>query len=138
MLYLTDAFDGGGTAFLDPEAELHRDAAGKYLAAPGSIVHQVQPVAGSAVVFLQCNVLHCGEAVQASPGTAEAGGPLKYILRTDVMFERVQGTAPQLTPKQIAAREALAEAQRLEAAGEFARAITHYQRAERLDRSLVI
>ena len=60
----------------------------------------------------------------------------RYILRSDIMFERDPATAPALTDGQREAREQLREAQEKEAAGDIAGAVACYRRAERLDPQL--
>jgi hypothetical protein len=136
MAYLTDDFEGGGTAFLQQQSELQsmpeEDCHTRFHARAEDVLLRLKPAAGSVVAFLQCVVLHCGERVQPSGACKDPAFP-KHILRTDVMFERKAATAQALTEKQQQARVALAEAQRLEAEGEFARAVTAYQRASRLD-----
>jgi len=144
MAYLTGDFQGGCTEFLKPEAQLSADPSSaelRYHCAERDVEWRLQPAAGSVVVFLQCCVLHGGQPVQhQSPDGAPSQDPLfpKHILRTDVMFNRKAGTATELTDRQRQAREALLEAQTLEADGEHERAITAYQRATRLDPDLRI
>ena len=113
----------------------------RYHCRPDDVLWRLQPTAGSVVVFLQCCVLHSGQPVlEATDDGPPCKDPLfpKHILRTDVMFNRKEGTAEKLTKRQLLAREALLEAQQLEADGEQERAITAYQRATRLDPELRI
>ena len=144
MAYLTQDFQGGCTEFLKPESQLTVDPASaelRYHCRQEDVEWRLQPAAGSVVVFLQCCVLHSGQPVlEADDEATPSEDPLfpKHILRTDVMFNRKQGTAEQLTKRQLLAREALLEAQQLEADGEQERAITAYQRAMRLDPELRI
>lgn len=76
LIYLNDEFEGGETTFFQPAPEEG------YLEAYG-----VKPRAGSALVFPHGDVegalLHEGSGV-----TASAGGSAKYIIRTDVLFEK--------------------------------------------------
>ena len=58
---------------------------------PGHPCLDVQPRAGSACLFFQPNTLHCG---------AELTGGSKYLLRTDVMFRRREGSHQKLTEEQ--------------------------------------
>ena len=74
-IYLNDAFERGSTRFYFSHS--NNDKRGK------EEVVSVKPVKGMALVFMQPNnrdFLHDGEVVE---------GGFKYLLRTDIMYERV-------------------------------------------------
>jgi len=68
MIYLnsaTEGFEGGATVFLDSISK--------------QPTHSIVPKEGTALIFLQDEMLHFGEKV--TNGT-------KYIMRTDIMYLR--------------------------------------------------
>lgn len=80
MLYLNDEFEGGTTNFLQDDQKLVLDpATNRYIALESHILCKIKPEAGMAIVF-DHKILHEG---------AEVLGGLKYILRTEAMYELV-------------------------------------------------
>lgn len=118
-IYLNDVptSAGGATRFLDPDNQ-ERD---QY-----NILAEMRPVKGSAALFRDL-VYHDGEPLKEG---------LKYLLRTDIMFERdipidfdsMYGTLDNDSK----GRKALELAQRLEDSGSSREAVTWYRKAFRL------
>ena len=88
LIYLNDCSVGGATRMMEEsgdaladhvQEEFVEDSAGRKRYAESRIRASVQPVAGHALFFFQ-DTLHEGEPVGA--------GHCKYIIRSDVMFER--------------------------------------------------
>jgi len=122
MLYLNGDFEGGETRFLDSARceGLHLQ-----LAPDDAVTHRIRPEEGLVLLFWQ-PLIHEGNRL----ATGE-----KYILRTEVMFER-QGEAEHLSE---ADREAIAlfqQAERLEADGHAMEAMPLYRRAARMSKRL--
>ncbi|KAJ3299888.1 hypothetical protein HK104_006245 [Borealophlyctis nickersoniae] len=122
MFYLNSEFEGGTTNFvMDQEGTgLHVDASGKIKAQEGTILHRVKPTAGMALVFNH-GLLHEGEELRSGQ---------KYILRSEILFQRVE-------PLEISAaqQEAIVLRQRaenLEAQGKMEEAVACYKRAFKL------
>lgn len=94
MVYLNENFEGGSTDFFDPDS--------------GDVLAAMRCRTGSALCFSQSTLLHGGATV--SDGQ-------KWILRTDVMFERDLATGPvEGSPRRLLqhARDLLHEAEDLE------------------------
>ncbi|KAH8044846.1 hypothetical protein JL722_14505 [Aureococcus anophagefferens] len=83
LVYLTDGFEGGDTAFLDA-------------AAPASSPAAVAPRVGRVVLF-EHGLFHSGQEVVAG---------VKYVLRTDVLFEAPRDPPPPPPPDRAAAAAA--------------------------------
>jgi len=122
MVYLNPAtkFEGGATNFLDSSAPDFVPGQAK----PCPVLASVLPEEGEVLLF-PVDMYHEGQSL--------TGGE-KYILRTDVMFERAD--APVLTPNQEKAQEALNMAREHERQGNAAEAVACYRRAIKLDRSI--
>ncbi|GAM27865.1 hypothetical protein SAMD00019534_110410, partial [Acytostelium subglobosum LB1] len=91
MIYLSEGIDGGATRFLEQHSH--------------KVVASVQPKVGSVLVF-QHDMWHDGETVNAG---------LKYIMRTDVMYRRVDTTrTAQEQLNEQKARHLIKEAESLE------------------------
>jgi hypothetical protein len=121
---------GGGTRFL-LDQELTRDEEGRSIAVEGSVTHRVHPDRpGLATVFFH-DLLHDGERL-------EKGCPPKWIYRTDVIYQRDEGTGPHvagMTEAQHTARRLYAEAEALEVEDPMG-AAKLYRRAFKADASL--
>jgi prolyl 4-hydroxylase len=80
MIYLNDGYQGGTTNFLD-ESSYSFSAGGDIIqlkeGCEKRITHRVQPRTGSALIFFK-NYLHEGSLLEEG---------IKYILRTDLLFE---------------------------------------------------
>lgn len=83
MLYLNSGFTGGTTNFLSEEQPNFRNQE-MYKAEEQFILERVVPEPGMALIFHH-HCLHEGEAVR---------GEKKYILRSDLMYKRVERTIP--------------------------------------------
>eukprot|EP00054_Salpingoeca_dolichothecata_P009148 m.51742 g.51742 ORF g.51742 m.51742 type:complete len:171 (-) comp18191_c0_seq2:257-769(-) len=121
-IYLADVSkeQRGTTNFLKDSCALH-EMDGKYKAKEDEITHRVQPRAGMALVFFQANMVHEGEELAFGD---------KYLFRTDIMYEKVSGTA--YTPQQEQGLAALSEAEKAEGLGNYAEATRQYKRAYKL------
>jgi len=111
MLYLNDAFDGGHTNFLTGTNE--NSVTG--------IAYSLKPKPGSCLVFMQ-DMLH--EGTQLTSG-------VKYILRTDLMFECRSAVQPE-SSKEDQAMELIRMAQEYERCANGIEAVECYRRAFRL------
>lgn len=79
LVYLNEGFDGGTTTFFRPNAR-----------GPGHIdAFSVKPSAGAVLVFP-----HGDSASLVHEGSAVDPGGVKYVIRTDVLYERPGGGAP--------------------------------------------
>lgn len=87
VLYLNDLLPGqGGETVFYSKGDMQRDAVtGIVIGDPSRIVASERPRAGSATVFYH-NVFHQSQPI-VGPGTT------KYIIRSDVMFERTPNLA---------------------------------------------
>ncbi|CAL1547802.1 unnamed protein product [Lymnaea stagnalis] len=120
MVYLNGSFSGGSTNFVDPSQKLYKGPDGKYCAEEKNILCRVQPESGLAIIFNH-NRLHEGEKLRNG---------VKYILRTDIMFENI---SPQgVTEKQSQAMLLLQDADRLEAAGKCMEAMQLFRKAYKM------
>ena len=133
MIYLNELGGqddaGGATQFLDDSLGLSKDPErGIFCAPPEAVYLSLPPLAGRAIVFNH-RVMHEGQVLEphARP---------KYILRTDVMFERVEGSQAPVSPRSARARDAFARAGIAEAGGDMAEATRLYAIAFKLDPSL--
>lgn len=107
LIYLNDGFNGGETAFLNPNS-IFGGGDGSGWAGKGEIEGQspprsshpiykedpsvrlgVKPTTGKVVIF-EHGLLHSGEPVE--PPSPTNRGDVKWILRTDIMFQRRQNT----------------------------------------------
>ncbi|XP_013387162.1 uncharacterized protein LOC106156453 [Lingula anatina] len=120
MIYLNDDFTGGTTNFVDESQQLHMDSSGKYCAEEKNVIHRVQPETGMAIIFNH-HRLHEGERIKSG---------VKYIMRTDIMYHRVEKMAA--SEQDEMAIQLLQEAERLEAQGKCAEAAELYRKAFKL------
>jgi hypothetical protein len=83
IVYLNTCTDGGQTRFYTDEArgKLVRDEHDRFTSAPELAVAAVEAVQGRALVFHH-DLVHEGVPVGETPGA------IKYIIRSDVMYER--------------------------------------------------
>ena len=81
IVYLNDCADGGSTRMLVLEEgdSFSTDASGRFRGREENVVDSCPVEAGSVLLFYQ-NIVHEGEPVGA--------GSMKYIIRTDLMFQR--------------------------------------------------
>jgi hypothetical protein len=123
MLYLNGDFEGGTTNFVDERQTLWKDpTTGKYRAQEENVLLRIPPVAGMAIVFNH-QILHEGGALQGD-------GNYKYIMRSDVMFRRVQ-QAPS-DPREEQALLLFQEAEKLESDGRAMDAMELFRKAFRM------
>ena len=91
LLYLNGDFRGGHTKFYEPMCE--RDPAGDGGDEYGEVIASVRPRAGSALVFPQGvgedAVARARELWPLHEGSPVTSGRAKYVIRTDVLFERM-------------------------------------------------
>jgi len=128
MLYLNGSddgeagFEGGTTNFVDDSQALWKDeTTGIYRAQEEHIYSKIKPVAGMAIVFNH-RILHEGERVTSGQ---------KYIMRSDLMFERV-GEPLKFDPKEEQAILLMQEAEDLECDGHSEQAVACYRKAFKL------
>merc|ERR550537_1803057 len=123
MFYLDGAMEGGSTRFLRINTELNDQ---NYLkpAQESDVLASIRPEAGLCLLFFQPGLLHEGEELRAG---------VKHILRTEVMFRRQVGTAPERSPQEEEAWRLVQRAQALEAAGDCDEACQLYRRAFKMD-----
>jgi len=127
MVYLNDDFEGGATTFFSddhPPLSRENDANGRVQGNMDFATEQVRCSAGEGIVFTQGTLLHQGDPLE---------GRLKYILRTDVMFERIKDGVKE--EKREAARQ-LEIARDHEYKGNLEEAVKAYKLAFRLDPEL--
>lgn len=84
MIYLNGDFSGGFTNMLDENVESVMDEDGKRHGDPKAVLLQVRPEEGMAIVF-DHKMLHEGTSLLTG---------YKYILRTEILYERHAGSAP--------------------------------------------
>ena len=135
LVYLNgEGVKGGCTNFLkDSEGAMDldrmRDEEGLYRAMDQDILESVQPEEGSCLIFWH-PLLHEGQKLE--PDSAS-----KFILRSDIMFERDVDTAPEMTTEQREAIEHLKRAGAFEEAGDMDSALREYQQVQRKDPDLL-
>lgn len=93
-----------------------------------AVVSSVVPETGTALIFSH-HILHQGSAVVPLPNASTCE---KWLLRTDAMFERKQGSAKTLTENQKTAISFLSQAKCLEAEGKLDQAVAKYKAAFKL------
>lgn len=122
MLYLNDKFEGGTTNFVDEKQELWKDEkTGIFRAKDENILLKIKPEPGMAIVFNH-ELLHEGGQIHSG---------LKYIMRTDLMFEKASSNKV-LDPKETEALLLLQEAEELECSKKPMEAAEKYRRAFKL------
>lgn len=130
MLYLTHGFEGGSTNFMRDYSEVHKSDEGLYTAREDQITHRVKPEPGMLLVFWH-NIVHEGGKVNSKPGQQ------KYILRSEVMYERDPSTVPvaKVSSQELQRREEFMlyynAAKALENQRQFKQAIEFYNKAIR-------
>eukprot|EP01012_Entosiphon_sulcatum_P001915 TRINITY_DN10365_c0_g1_i1.p1 TRINITY_DN10365_c0_g1~~TRINITY_DN10365_c0_g1_i1.p1 ORF type:complete len:309 (+),score=63.63 TRINITY_DN10365_c0_g1_i1:35-928(+) len=125
MIYLNGGFEGGSTNFLRdnlPLAEYTRDSGRLYLAPPEFVQYRLQPEQGMLICF-DTKVLHEGDALRTGS---------KYLMRSDVMYRRQEGTAPVFSDAERRAFQLLEEAEKLEGERREMEAVELYRRAYKL------
>eukprot|EP01088_Endostelium_zonatum_P004867 TRINITY_DN16230_c0_g1_i1.p1 TRINITY_DN16230_c0_g1~~TRINITY_DN16230_c0_g1_i1.p1 ORF type:complete len:297 (+),score=67.66 TRINITY_DN16230_c0_g1_i1:72-962(+) len=121
MLYLNDGYEGGTTNFINEEQMLFRDPeTNKFRAEEKNITNKLQPKAGMCLIFNH-SLLHEGARLVSG---------VKYILRSDVMYQR-EGEL-KIDPKEERALKLYEEARDLEAEKMYVKAAETYQRAFRM------
>jgi len=128
MFYLNGNFEGGATRFLDidgPSSTCH--ASQLNAAKDDEVLASVAPEPGLCLLFFQPGLLHEGEDLHSG---------LKYILRTDMMFQRDPSTKRALNANQIEALALAKQAEAAESRGEVDLACNLYRRAFKLDPEL--
>ncbi|KAJ3217986.1 hypothetical protein HDU67_006886 [Dinochytrium kinnereticum] len=119
MFYLNGDFTGGPTNFVQDQP-LFRDPSGKIRARDGTVTAQVFPEPGLALVFNH-GLLHEG-------GSLKSGQ--KYILRSEIMYERVHRL--EMTEEETEAIALKRRAELLESEGQAMRAVEMYRKAFKL------
>jgi len=118
MLYLTGGFEGGSTVFLPEDLKLGQEWAAE------DVIAQAVPEPGMCLVFVQ-STMHAGAPVSRP----DESTPLKYILRSELLYSRIGAPAGPdeggWDPEGVAL---LREATGLEAEGDFPGAIKVYNR----------
>lgn len=132
MIYLDDvpAERLGATRFfrmpkdcIPDDPLLIRDDIGRMTGAETHVEAKVQPEAGMAIVFRQATVLHDGEPVSSG---------VKSILRSDILYKRVEGSSTAPTEEQVEGLKLHKLAADAEVAGDYSRAMKLYSRAYKL------
>jgi len=80
MIYLNGGFEGGETNFLENDQLLQKNADGKYQGDANKILESIVPEPGLALIFLHPQ-MHEGARLKSG---------VKYILRSDIMYRRVE------------------------------------------------
>ncbi|XP_076096070.1 uncharacterized protein LOC143067021 [Mytilus galloprovincialis] len=124
MLYLNNEFQDGCTQFVNENQTLYKDANGKYCAEDKNILERIHPHPGMALLFNHQR-LHEGQKVR--DGT-------KYILRTDIMYQRCGDKT--MDDSEEKALQLLQEAERLEGMGDCMKAAEFYRKAFKLSPAL--
>lgn len=131
-IYLNDRpqGSGGATQFLMDDMEMSSvDENGRICASDDQTIAVMEAdTAGKAVVFCH-DLLHQGE-----PLTRDAEP--KWLLITQVLYQRDPASVPQLTDQQREARQLLQAAEEAEVGGDISGAIRLYNRAFKLDPTL--
>ena len=129
-IYLTarPSGTGGATQFLQDEIDLQcTDETGRIQAPEGSVRTTVEgDSAGKGVVFWH-GLMHQGQAL------GDDSFEPKWLLVTQVLFERDPASAPPLINDERLAREYLNQAEQAEVNGNITEAIRLYNKAYRLD-----
>jgi hypothetical protein len=127
MFYLNGNFEGGATNFLaiDGPSSAYEDQLNA--AQKDEIMASVAPETGLCLLFFQPGLLHEGEDLHKG---------LKYILRTDMMFQRDLSTKRVRNANQIEALAIAKQAQAAEERKEVDLACSLYRRAFKLDPEL--
>lgn len=119
---------GGATRFLMDDIPVFEQG-GKFSTPDDAVLHRIEAdCAGKAIVFRH-GLMHDGELLKQ-------GSPPKWLFRTEIMFERDEASAPQLSADQREARLLVQQAETAETRGDIADAIKLYSGAYRLDPSL--
>mmetsp|Transcript_570 Transcript_570/g.968 ORF Transcript_570/g.968 Transcript_570/m.968 type:complete len:306 (-) Transcript_570:99-1016(-) len=126
MIYLNDSFDGGRTCFCN-DHDMHYDEIRQIYCSPDSMLYaKLKARPGDCLIF-DHRILHQGEQVI---------GGCKYIMRSDVMYKKMNDTSIRLSTMEIEQRnlEAAAvklyhEGTALEQNGKVDEAIIKYKRA---------
>lgn len=122
-IYLNETFADGHTEFLSQSVALGAERNPGRPLLSTHVVARVAPVTGAGLIFSH-HLLHQG-------GVVGPGQP-KWILRSDVLYEREAGTGAPLSERQQRAQALLGEAIRAELAGRMAEACDKYRAAFRL------
>jgi len=121
MLYLNMEYEGGTTNFINNSQPLSKDpVTGKFRADPKHILYKLKADTGMAIIFNH-NILHEGDEVHKGE---------KYILRSEIMFERKN--MKKLPEEQEQAIKCYELAQKLESDGKAMEAMQYYRKAFKL------
>eukprot|EP00658_Telonema_sp_P-2_P084792 TRINITY_DN950_c0_g1_i6.p1 TRINITY_DN950_c0_g1~~TRINITY_DN950_c0_g1_i6.p1 ORF type:complete len:152 (-),score=41.15 TRINITY_DN950_c0_g1_i6:237-692(-) len=126
IIYLSDC-EGGETKLMKDEqlANLVPDDQGRFLGSAQYVINQAVPAVGRVLTFFQ-NIVHEG-----SPPVKDT---VKYIIRTDIMYERRPGRCD--TPKDLEAYQLYLQAKECEAVGNTNQAVNLYKRMIKLSPGL--
>jgi hypothetical protein len=127
MFYLNGDFEGGATNFLDINGPSACHENQLKAAQHEEIMASVAPEPGLCLLFFQPGLLHEGEDLHRG---------LKYILRTDMMFQRDLATKSVRNANQVEALALVEQAQAAEERSEVDLACRLYRRAFKLDPEL--
>lgn len=126
IIYLSDC-KGGETAMQTDEqlTNLSLDDEGRYAGSADFEVAKVSPAPGRVLTFFQ-NIVH--------EGRPPTDGTVKYIIRTDIMYERRPGICD--SEKDLEAYRMYLEAKECEAVGDTDRALSLYRRMVKMSPGL--
>lgn len=129
IIYLNDCKQGGSTQLMIPDKEkrykFEKDKKGRYRLDPALVADRALPRAGNFLAFSQ-HLMHEGEPV--GPGC------VKYIIRTDVMYERIPPVCDG--PDDLKAYQCFLDAGEAEGAKDYYRAGRLYSQVSRLSEKL--
>lgn len=125
MIYLNDDYEAGETNFSD-EHDMYLDKdRGIYCSPEERVFARFKATTGDCLVF-DHKLLHEGQQVL---------GACKYIMRTDVMFEKQLAPGVTLSDEEVRTEAGIKEyyeGMALEEGGQVDQAIVHYKRAYKL------
>ena len=125
MIYLNDDYQGGETSFSD-DHDIHLDSSrGIYCSPEDKVYTQLKARRGDLLIF-DHKILHEGKQVTEG---------VKYIMRSDVMYERFDTTAESVTDEDRTCAQAVRlfhEGMKLEEMQLIDEAIKKYSRAYKL------
>jgi hypothetical protein len=141
--YLNDrpANHGGGTNFLKDEMDCPAvDSDGRIRSPDEFIEVRVTSDEGGKAVLFMHDLMHEGGTLEVRNEDGEVESEKeakpKWLLISQVLYQRDPSTAPRLTSKQKEARILLKEAEEAEMNGDISLAIKKYNKAYKLDPSL--
>jgi len=119
-MYLNGGFEGGTTNFISDSQSLYKDESGKYRAEEDNVLFKIVPETGLALIFNH-RILHEGEALRSG---------VKYLMRSDIMFERQ--SPPDIPDEEKKALEYLKLAEEAERTGDCHQSVEYYRKAMKL------